>query len=131
MQLRNLILVAFVLLPCFGCTKSQAPVGELKSGGIVDGDSSDLPIYNETAGPQVSITVFPQDIQMMFKDQVEVTPYMEAYNEANGHYPVDYAEFKSGIIEPNNLTFPSKLPAGMQLQYDEAKHEVVVVRKKK
>ncbi|MEZ6075505.1 MAG: hypothetical protein R3C56_07485 [Pirellulaceae bacterium] len=66
----------------------------------------------------------------MFK-QVEHTEEIEAYNKANGHYPADYAEFKSGIIEPNNIQFPSNLPGGFQLQYDEANHKVVVVKKKK
>lgn len=129
MQMRNLILVAFVLLACFGCTKSQAPVAEV-TGGVIRGDSPDLPIYNKASGPPMSITQIPADFRGLFK-QVQYTEQIEAYNKANGHYPVDYAEFKSGVVEPNNIQFPSKLPGGVELQYDEANHKVVVVKKKK
>lgn len=129
MQMRNLVLAALLLLACHGCTQSQAPVGEVKTGGIVRGDATDIPIYNKESGPTVDITKIPPDYQLLFK-QVEHTAEIEAYNKANGHYPADYAEFKSGVIEPNNIKFPSKLPAGMQLQYDEANHKVVVVKKK-
>ncbi len=131
MGFRNLVLAAFVLVSCNACTKSQAPVGEAKSGGIVRGDSTDIPIYSKASGPTVDISKFPADIQLMFKQQVDVTPQIEAYNKANGHYPADYAEFKSGVVEPNHIKFPSNLPGGFQLQYDEGNHKVVVVKKKK
>ncbi len=129
MQLRNLVYCAVLLLSCYGCTESQSPVGEVKTGGVVEGDTTDLPVYDKANGPTVDISKFPEEYRMLFK-QIDPTPQIEAYNKANGHYPADYAEFKSGIVEPNNIKFPSKLPAGMQLQYDVANHKVVIVKKK-
>ncbi len=127
MQHFNWILVAGLLAATTACSKPQTPVSEPKNGGIVRGDATDLPIYNKSSGSVVDITKFPADVQQLFK-QIDPAPHIEAYHKAEGHYPADYAEFKSGVMEPNNLKFPSKLPGGMQLQYDEAGHRVVVVR---
>ncbi len=119
---------AIVLLSCLGCSQPQAPVSPPKSGGVVRGDSIDLPLYNKASGQKVvDFSSFPEDIQMMWK-QIDPSPHIEAFKEKTGHYPADFAEFKSGIIEPKNLKFPSKLPGGMQLQYDEANHKVVAVK---
>lgn len=127
MTYMNWGLTIVVAISFVGCTKTQAPVSEPKSGGVVRGDTSDLPVYTKAAGPTVDITKFPSGIQQLFK-QIDPAPHIEEYKETHGRYPADYAEFKSGIVEPKKLKFPSKLPAGMQLHYDENNHRVLIVK---
>jgi hypothetical protein len=125
------LICGVALLVGQGCGEHQPePVREVRSGGKISRTATDLPIYDPaTSGPIVEPSRFGPEFVKRWK-QVDPTEHIEAYNAKHGHYPADYAEFKSGVIEPNNLGFPENLPLGMQLQYDEANHKVVVVNTK-
>ena len=56
-----------------------------------------------------------------------ITHAVNLYNAENGRYPKDYDEFMNEIIKKNNIRLPV-LPFGAKYQYDEANHQLVVVK---
>ena len=111
--------------------RSDADAAESQGDGrFVVTDATDIPVYDETKSSKpFDPSKYDSSIQDMF-EQFDATEEIEAYKQETGHYPKDYAEFKSGVVEPNELKFPSKLPMGLEVQYDEANHCIVVVKPK-
>jgi hypothetical protein len=125
MRVLTFALVAVLLE---GCEPAQPPPSTKTTGAIVKATATDIPIYNEkTSGKPLDPAAFGDAIKDLAM-QFDVTEQIEAYKNEHGHYPRDYAEFKSGVVIPNDITFPEKLPMGVQVQYDEANHRIVFVR---
>jgi hypothetical protein len=119
---------ALVAMLFEGCEPAQPPPSTRTTGAVIRATATDIPIYDEkTSGKPLDPAAFGDSIQELAK-QFDVTEPIEAYKNEHGHYPKDYAEFKSGVVIPNEITFPERLPAGVQVQYDEANHRVVFVR---
>lgn len=79
-----------------------------------------------TPDPVSAAQAYRPIIEQTAKLQIEHA--IKLFNAANDRYPKDYAEFMSAIIEENNIRLPV-LPQGWTYQYDEKKHELVVVQK--
>ena len=113
-----------------GCGPTQPPPSTQKTGAVIRATATDIPIYDEKlAGPPIDPAKFGPAIQELV-GQFDPSEAIEAYKQEHGHYPRDYAEFKSGVMVPNDMKFPEKLPAGFQVQYDEQNHRVVIVKPK-
>lgn len=56
-----------------------------------------------------------------------ITHAVNLYQAEHGRYPKDYDEFMNEIIKKNNIRLPV-LPFGAKYQYDEANHQLVVVK---
>lgn len=111
-----------------GCGRSQPPPSDGRPSAKVDGTATDIPIYNaEADGEPLDMTQFPKNIQLMW-EQIDPNPHIEEFNEDNGRYPENYAEFKAEILEPNEIKFPENLPLPLGFRYDESNHKVVVVQ---
>ena len=112
------------------CGPSQTPPNPNANGAYVATDATDIPIYDEAKSSKpFDPSKYDSSIQDMF-EQIDVSEEIEAYKQETGHYPKDYVEFKLGVVDPNGLKFPSKLPMGLEVQYDEANHRIVVVKPK-
>lgn len=124
----RVLIFAVLALSLDGCEPAQPPPSTRTTGAIVRATATDIPVYDEkTSGHPLNPADFGSAVQEV-AGQFDLTEAIEAYNLEHGHYPADYAEFKSGVVVPNNIKFPEKLPMGVQLQYDEANHRVVFVR---
>lgn len=56
-----------------------------------------------------------------------ITHAVNLFQAEQGRYPKDYDEFMNEIIKKNNIRLPV-LPFGAKYQYDEANHQLVVVK---
>ena len=113
-----------------GCGPTQPPPSTRTTGAVVRGTATDIPVYDEQlAGPPIDRSQLGPAFQEII-GKFDPSDAIEAYKQKHGHYPKDYAEFKSGVMEPNDMKFPERLPAGFQVQYDEPNHRVVIVKPK-
>lgn len=64
-------------------------------------------------------------VESLAKTQIKSA--VEIFNATEGRYPKDHEEFVEKIIKANNIQLPV-LPYRGRYQYDEARHELVVVR---
>lgn len=125
--MRVLICAIFLTPISQGCGEGQTPPETQPQGMVVRGNADDIPVYDpKTSGKIVDPQKFGESYARAFR-QFDAAVQIEAYNSEHGHYPKDYAEFKTGVIEPNNLKFPDNLPMGFQAQYDVENHRVVIV----
>lgn len=127
-SMKQLILPLIVLsVSLAGCGRSQPPPSDGRPSAKVDATATDIPIYDpEVDGEPLDMTEFPRNFQLMW-EQIDPNPYIEEFNQDNGRYPENYAEFKSGVMEPYEVKFPENMPLPLGFRYDEENHQVVVV----
>lgn len=126
--MKQFLLPVMLLSFCLtGCGQEQPPPSDGRSSLKLKKTATDIAIYNPTKdGEPVDTSKLPRTFRLIWED-LDPAPLIEAYNESNGHYPENYAEFKSGILEPNEITFPEDLPVPLDFRYDEANHRVVLI----
>lgn len=74
-----------------------------------------------------ALEVYGPTLERISKMHIEHA--VRLYHAEHGEYPKDYDEFMNRIIKPNNIKLPV-LPGGLEYQYDEQNHKLVVVEKK-
>lgn len=57
---------------------------------------------------------------------MQIEHAMNLYKATNDRFPKDFAEFKTEIIQANNLALP-KLPYYQEYSYDEKEHKLIVL----
>lgn len=61
--------------------------------------------------------------------KMQIDHAVRLYYAEHGEYPQDYDEFMTRIIKANRIKLPV-LPGGVEYQYDEQNHKLVIVEKK-
>lgn len=118
---------SLALMLLAGCGPAQTPPNPNASGMTVKATASDIAIYDPATSGQI---VDPAKLGASYAKAAanfDAVEEIEAFHKEHGRYPEDYAEFKSGVVEPNGLRFPDNLPFGYTVQYDEKNHRVVIV----
>lgn len=61
--------------------------------------------------------------------KLKIEHAVRLYHAEHGEYPQNYDEFMTRIVKANRIKLPV-LPGGLEYQYDEQNHKLVVVEKK-
>lgn len=128
-----------VVIACSGCMKPlDQQVQKDPERGIIGKKTQDIGKFDPQAGKKVSDSKVRVDDPLLYGAQAygpmveqiskgAVAQALKLYEAEHGRYPRDYDEFMDKIIKANNIRLPV-LPFGHKYQYDETKHELVVVK---
>lgn len=135
-MLRTPIVFAITIALC-GCMDSLEQQTKKSPNSIVGKTTQDVGKFDPTAGNVVSdskvhattpglsgLQAYGPMMEQISK--IQIVPLVNVFYTENERYPKDYDEFMEKIIKANNIKLPV-LPGGKKYQYDEAKHELVVV----
>lgn len=125
--MKHFLVCTLLFVGLQGCGQQQTGPSDGQPLARVNKSASDIPVYDEAkhGTPMDPANMTKNALQVW--EKIDPAPQIEAYKEETGDYPRDYAEFKSGVLEPNDIKFPENMPGGLIFAYDEANHKVVLV----
>jgi hypothetical protein len=133
---RCVLLVAVLCCGCLDSLEKQAQKDPKK--GIVGKTTQDIGKFDPNAGKVVGdqkihatdpisapVQVYGPLTERLALSQTEHA--IRLFQATEDRYPKDYEEFMEKIVKANNIRLPTLHP-GAKYQYDEANHQLVVVK---